>query len=77
MAIPGSIANLAPNQETTDTQDNLSFFKSMRKEEKLQRLVIGTDGYLWSIKNGKYDKKYELFMSELSGIIKVKEVKED
>lgn len=42
----------------------------------LKKLILGTDGYYWTEKDGKYDKKYELALKE-DGTVIATEVKED
>lgn len=41
-----------------------------------KKLIFGADGYFWTEKDGRYDKKYELVLKEDGTVIAV-EVKED
>lgn len=45
-------------------------------EYKGKKLILGIDGYFWTEKDGKYDKKYELVLKE-DGTVMAVEVKED
>jgi len=45
------------------------------KPEPLKKLILSTDGYYWTEKDGKYDKKYELALRE-DGIVIATEVKD-
>ena len=42
----------------------------------LKKLIFGADGYFWTEKDVKYDKKYELALKE-DGTVMAVEVKED
>ena len=42
----------------------------------LKKLIFCSDGYFWTEKDGKYDKKYELVLKE-DGTVMAVEVKED
>ena len=54
----------------SDVIDALIEYKPFKK------LIFGTDGYFWTEKDGKYDKKYELVLKE-DGTVMAKEVKGD
>lgn len=60
----------------TDTEADTDVIDTLIKSKPLKKLILSTDGYYWTEKDGKYDKKYELALKE-DGTVVALEAKED
>lgn len=68
------LKDLETNEIITITDDDI--IDTLIKSKPFKKLIFSTDGYFWTEKDGKYDKKYELVLKE-DGTVMAAEAKED
>lgn len=68
------LKNLETDETIIITDDDI--IDTLIKSKPLKKLIFSTDGYFWTEKDGKYDKKYELVLKE-DGTVMAVEAKEN